>query len=153
MPAIQSDLYPTPAFYFKVVFVGSPGADQSFQEIRGIGAELDTEEVVEGGEMRFAHRLPKNIKHPLLELKRAIPPTSSPLVAWCQSVLESDFTTRIAPKQISVYLLDPDGKPLRGWSFANAYPVKWEIGDFNSTKNEVALETISLSYTDAKRLL
>jgi phage tail-like protein len=151
MPA--TDLYPTTAFYFKVVFVGSPGADQSFQEVSGIGAELDTEEVPEGGENRFIHRLPKATKHPLLELKRAIAPLSSQLVVWCQSVLESDFDTRIAPKQLSVYLLDQDGKPLRGWSFANTFPVKWEIGAFNSTKNEVAIETISLSYTISKRLV
>jgi phage tail-like protein len=146
-------VYPFAAFYFKVVFVGLPGTDQSFQEVRGIGSELDTEEIVEGGENRFVHRLPKAMKHPQLELKRAIAPLDSPLVAWCRSVLESDFENPIAPKQIGVYLLDADGGPVRGWSFANAYPVKWEIDDFKSTKNDVAIETISLSYTLSKRLV
>ena len=55
--------YPTTAFCFKVAFAGSTEVDQAFQEVRGIGADLETEEVAEGGENRFTHRLPKTIKH------------------------------------------------------------------------------------------
>ena len=142
--------YPTTAFCFKVAFAGSTEVDQAFQEVRGIGAELETEEVAEGGENRFVHRLPKTIKHPLLELKRGIAPQTSALVGWCKSVLE--FGKAIETKAIVVLLLDPDGKPLLSWQFSDAYPVKWEISDFNSMKNEVTIETISLSYTFSKRL-
>jgi phage tail-like protein len=106
--------------------------------------------IAEGGENRFVHRLPKTIKHPLLELKRGIAPQTSALVGWCKSVLE--FGKAIETKAIVVLLLDPDGKPLLGWQFSDAYPVKWEISDFNSMKNEVTIETISLSYTFSKRL-
>ncbi len=150
--ASNTAAYPLPAFYFQVVFPGSSGSDQSFQEVNGISAELDTEEVSEGGENRFVHRLPKAIKHSQLELKRGVAPLNSPLVKWCQSVLEADFSTPISTKEINVHLLDEEGQPVRGWSFANAYPVKWEIDGFKSTKNDVALETIVLSYTYSKRL-
>jgi len=145
--------YPLPAFHFKVIVAGILGEDTSFQEVRGIGSELDTEEVAEGGENRFVHRLPKIMKHPELELKRGNAKLNSPLVGWCRSVLESDFSSPLAPKTISVYLLDQDGGPIRGWSFANAYPLKWEIDDFKSTKNEVVIETLVLSYTYSNRLI
>ncbi len=145
--------YPLPAFHFKVIVAGILGEDTSFQEVRGIGSELDTEEVAEGGENRFVHPLPKIMKHPELELKRGIAKLNSPLVGWCRSVLESDFSSPLAPKTISVYLLDQDGGPIRGWSFANAYPLKWEIDDFKSTKNEVVIETLVLSYTYSNRLI
>jgi hypothetical protein len=74
-PNQQNAWYPLPAFYFKVITGLRLGADTSFQEVRGIGSEIETEEVVEGGENRFVHRLPKAVKHPQLELKRAgLPP-------------------------------------------------------------------------------
>jgi phage tail-like protein len=146
--APQSAIYPQPAFYFEVRFAGVGDAtDTSFQEVRGISAELQTEEVTEGGENSFVHRLPLTVKHPQLELKRGIAAVNSPLVEWCRSVLDEGYTSLITPSDLIVNLLDEKGDPVRSWSFANAFPVKWEIGDFNSNKNEIAIETIVLSYT------
>lgn len=143
-------MYPPSAFYFKVVFDGDT-ADSAFQEVSGISTEMKVEDVTEGGENRFVHKLPVGMSHSNLELKRGIAPLSSPLVAWCKAVLESDFTQRIEPKDINVYLMDGEGNYIREWSFENAFPVKWEVESFNSTKNEVAIEKISLSYTCSKR--
>jgi len=52
-----------------------------------------------------------------------------------------------------VQLLNEKGMPKRAWSFMNAYPVSWEVDEFNSTKNEVAIEKIELSYTWSNRVL
>jgi phage tail-like protein len=152
-PTQRSDLYPPSAFHFKLVFANAPGGDASFQEVSGIGSEIDVQEVVEGGENRYVHRLPKGVKHPLLSLKRGIAGIKSPLVIWCKSVLEAGFIVPIVPQPLLVFLLDENLSPLRGWSFANAYPVKWEIESFNSTKNEVAIETIDLSYNYSNRIV
>lgn len=146
----EGGLYPPSAFYFKVVFNGDT-SDSSFQEVSGITSEMKTEDVTEGGENRFVHKLPVGMSHGNLELKRGIAMLSSPLVTWCKAVLESDFTQPIVPKDINVYLLDGEGNYIREWSFENAFPIKWEVEGFNSTKNEVAIEKISLSYTCVKR--
>lgn len=144
--------YPPSAFYFKVGFSGTLSIpDTSFQEVSGISAEIDTEEVVEGGENRFVHRLPKGIKHPKLVLKRGIASLDSPLIKWCTSILE-EFTTPIVPQGMTVSLLNDQQEPIRAWSFANVYPVNWEIEDFNSTKNEVAIEKIDFSYSYSNRV-
>jgi phage tail-like protein len=140
--------YPLPAFHFKVTFFGmGSDEDTSFQEVTGISSEIETESYVEGGENRYVHKLPKAVKHPNLILKRGIAKKSSPLVIWCRSVLEMDFVIPIIPQMMSVILLNERGEPARAWSFANAYPVKWEVESFHSTKNEVAIEKIELSYT------
>lgn len=118
-----------------------------------MSAEIETETVVEGGENRYVHTLPKGVKHPFLELKRGIAPLSSPLVVWCKSVFELGFMTPVVAQPIVVQLLDEKQLPLRVWSFANAYPVKWEVENFGSTKNEVAIEKIVLSYTYSNRLI
>lgn len=99
------------------------------------------------------HKLPTGIKHNNLELKRGIAPMTSPLVIWCRSVMELDFVTQIKPQLICVYLMNEKSIPIRAWSFANAFPVKWEVESFNATKNEVAIEKIVLSYTFSNRIL
>lgn len=135
------------AFHFKVVFAKSKSAaDNSFQDVSGLSSELTFEEVEEGGENRFAHKLPKRIKHNNLVLKRGIIDVDSPLIKWCKTVLEGDLSFQIEPEIINIFLLDEKRKPLREWTITNAFPVKWDIDSFNSTKNEVAIETIELTY-------
>lgn len=146
--------YPPSGFYFKVVLSATMGlADTSFKQVSGITTEIETEDVVEGGENRYVHQLPKKVKHPKLVLKRGIASLTSPLVIWCKSVLEADFILPIVTMPIVVYLMDENSLPLRAWSFSNAYPVKWEVDAFESMKNEVAVETIELAYNYAFRLL
>jgi phage tail-like protein len=149
-----SDGYQPAAFYFKVVFSASAGAsDTSFQEVSGIGSEIETEPYSEGGENRYVHQLPKTVKHPKLVLKRGIAKISSPLVIWCRSVFEGDFMSPIEPMPIMVYLMNENKIPIRAWSFTNAYPVNWEVDSFNSTKNEVAIEKIELNYNYSNRVI
>lgn len=153
-PSMFSDVYPPSAFYFKVVFGATLGlTDTSFQEVSGISAEIETENLVEGGENRYVHTLPKGVKHPFLELKRGIAPLTSPLVVWCRAVFEMDFMTPIVAQPIIVQLMNENKMPVRAWSFANAYPVKWDVENFSSTKNEVVIEKIVLSYTYSNRLI
>jgi len=145
--------YPPSAFHFRVVLSSTMGkADTSFQEVSGIRSEIETEAYSEGGENRYVHQLPKSVKHPRLVLKRGIAARSSPLVVWCQSVLEADFIKPIIPMSVLVFLLNENHSPTRSWSFANAYPVLWEVESFNSTKNEVAIEKIELNYNYSKRI-
>ena len=151
--SITSD-YPPSAFYFQVMLGATLGTtDTSFQEVSGIGAEMETEPVSEGGENRYQLVLPKGIKHPNLELKRGIAAIDSPLVVWCKSVFELDFTAPITTQPVAVYLMNEDQEPIRAWTFADAFPVKWDVEPFNSTKNEVAIEKIVLSYTYSNRVI
>ncbi|MCH7736961.1 MAG: phage tail protein [Chloroflexi bacterium] len=146
--------YPPSAFYFKVGFALTLGmSDTSFRDVSGIGSEIETESVVEGGENRYVHQLPKGVKHPKLTLKRGIAQMTSPLVRWCRNVLDADFIAPIVPQLMFVYLMNESQLPIRGWSFANAYPVNWEIEEFGSTKNEVAIEKIDLNYTFSNRII
>ncbi|MFM7294346.1 MAG: phage tail protein [Burkholderiales bacterium] len=145
--------YPSPAFRFRLTFGLMPLLDTSFQEVSGIGTQMETEPVVEGGENRYVHTLPKSFKHSNLVLKRGIAALTSPLVLWCKATLEADLAMPVMTQLVLVSLLDESGLPLRVWTFENAYPVQWEVDPFNSTKNEVALEKVTLSYTGSMRML
>ncbi|MBL9129087.1 MAG: phage tail protein, partial [Verrucomicrobiales bacterium] len=43
-------------------------------------------------------------------------------------------------------LLDETHEPLATWQFANAWPVKWTLGNLNATDNSVLVETLELAY-------
>ncbi len=146
--------YPPVAFHFSVAF-GGGGAegDSSFSEVSGIGNEIELEEVIEGGENRFAHKLPKRIKHGNLELKRGIANKGSQLMQWCKRTLETEFAQPLQLKVVTVRLHGAEGEVLRAWQFNDAYPVKWSVDGFGSTKNEVAIEQIALTYSYSERTL
>ena len=146
--------YPPSAFYFRVVFAATAlMADTSFQEVSGMNAEMETEEVVEGGENRYVQRLPKGVKHPPLELKRGMASVLSPLVRWCRLAMEGELMAPVVAVPLTVYLMNADKFPIRAWLFADAFPIKWEVEAFSSTKNEVAIEKIVLSYTYSYRII
>ncbi len=145
--------YPPPAFYFMVKFSGFSdySKDTSFQDVGGISREIKTDDVIEGGENTFVHRLPTQMSHPKLVLKRGIVKKDSELIVWCKSVLEDGLGEPIVTSGVEVVLMNVEGTPIRAWNFTNAYPVKWSVDNFNSTKNEVAIETIELSYNSFTR--
>jgi phage tail-like protein len=155
---MNDTIYPLPAFYFTLRVLHKPGIeiphseiDASFQEISGIAAELDTESVVEGGENRFVHRLPKQPKYPNLVLKRGVTAKESFLAEWTAKTLASDLTSPIQPHDLMVTLLNERGDPAMTWTFANAYPVKYGVSALSSQEDKILIETLEFVYSYFKR--
>lgn len=134
--------YPV-GFYFSLSFEGE---DAAFKEVSGISKELGIEEVTGGGENRFKYRLPNVSSSQNLVLKRAIIPTGSKLITWCASTLDDGLAAAIQTKDVSVDLLDNEGKVLIKWTFYNAYPIKYAVSDLKSQESEILIETIELAY-------
>ncbi len=152
--ALWGTEYPPSAFHFKVLLSCSLGlADTSFQEVSGIGSKLETTSIPEGGLNDSVHNVPKSISHDNLLLKRGLAPITSPLVLWCQSVFELEFRVPIIPLPLIVMLMNGDRVPVRVWMFRGAYPCSWKVDAFNSTKNEVAIETIELRHKGVYRVI
>jgi phage tail-like protein len=151
--------YPPPAFRFSVKFL-SPAAivaaltghDASFQEVSGIQASWDVEEVAEGGENRFVHRLPKRGKYSNLVLKRGVVTETSFLSEWVGSSIGASLSLPIIPQNLMVMLLDPSDFPVIVWGFVNAYPVKCDLGPMDSMENKILVETLELSYNYYERV-
>ncbi|SEL38222.1 conserved hypothetical phage tail region protein [Roseateles sp. YR242] len=152
--AAQAGLLSFPsAFHFAVTFgaVHTRHPEAAFQEISGLGAEMETEAVVEGGRNDYVHFLPKPVKHPRLVLKRGMADKTSAWVNWCKSTLEVGLAKKIRPRVLRIVLMDREGQIIRQWSVTNAYPVKWEVDPFNSQRNELAMERIELVYASSMR--
>ena len=141
--------YPPVGFYFdvKVENSGFGAIDGSFQEVSGISVEIKTEDVIEGGENGFVHRLPQSIQYSPLVLKRGLVLSNSKLDKWCRETIKSNFIG-ITRNDIMVSLLSiKDKQPIMSWSFKKAYPTKFEISHFNATSNEIVVATLQFAYT------
>ncbi len=144
-------VYPLVSFYFSVAISGAGGIDSAFAEASGFGAEREVEEVVEGGENRYVHRLPKTVKYGNLVLKRGFVGRSTALFAWCKQSMESDLGRPIRPRDIKVSLLDTKDHPMVSWDFVRAWPVKMDVSNFNAKESELAIETLEFSYAYLQR--
>jgi phage tail-like protein len=137
-------------YHFKVEFLDVAGVtdnDVRFQDVIGLTAEMGIEEIQEGGENRFTHRLPAKGKYSNLILKRAML-TDSGLIKWFTDAIEHfEFT----PSTVLVKLLNTDHEPLITWNFIKAWPVKWVVPDLKATDNAIAIETIELAYQYFRR--
>lgn len=135
--------YPPTGFHFLVEFdISGQTEDARFQEVSGLSVNVQTEEVVEGGELRFAHKLPLRTQYDHLVLKRGLL-LNSALITWCQAAIES---FEFKPANLIIKLLNEQHQPLSVWSIHHAYPVKWAISAFNAEKSEVVIESIELCY-------
>ena len=137
-------------FYFKLYFeeIDSPDSESAtFQEVSGISIKLDVEEVVEGGENRFTHRIPTHISNNDLVLKRGLTVKNSKLSNWIEKTMTDGLNSSIQPKDINVQLLDLEGNALSTWSFINAYPTKWKPSELNTRTNEIIIEHLAFQYS------
>lgn len=136
-------------FHFKVEFKqGEPDADNRFQEITGLNAEVAVEEFREGGLNEYSHKLPTGAKYGNLVLKRGFI-TDSEISEWCREAVEN-FTFK--RKDITVSLLNEAHEPLAAWEFTGTWPVKWSISDFKAQDNALALESLELAYRMFRRV-
>jgi len=138
----MSNYYPPLGFHFKVEFTNLKGEYQ-FQSVSGLNVELETEQIAEGGENRFKHKLPVSTRFPNLVLKRGVLVDSS-LIKWCREAVEN---FDITPTDITISLLNEEHEPLMTWNVVHAYPLKWAISDFNAETSNIVIETIELAYS------
>jgi phage tail-like protein len=112
-----------------------------FAECSGLSVEYDIFEYAEGGESRFVHKFRGGLKYPNLVLKRGV-------------TFEDAFLTWFLDQQkdrdkrgtVTLSLFGDDGKQVRTWSFASAFPVKWQGPTFNAGSTGVATETLEIAH-------
>lgn len=143
----QAGYAPPTAFYFKVKFNEFPEMDCSFQEVSGLKVTVKVTEKIEGGDNNYMHYLPSPPKYSDLVLKRCLIQNSS-LDKWCRDALEF---FKFQPLDFQILLLGPDAAPLSSWTVYKAIPLSWELSSLASTRNELAIETLTLKYKHFKK--
>jgi phage tail-like protein len=123
----------------------------SFTEIGGLAVTIDTEEVAEGGQNGYTHRLPRGMKWTNIVLKRGVT-DSEVLFAWLaecsgpqlESLESKNFEVPRRTATITVH--DGAGKPVKAWSLDGAYPVRWTGPRFAASASELAVEELEVCH-------
>lgn len=114
-----------------------------FSEVGGLSLEMQTEDIIAGGDNGFTIRLPKPPKAKNLTLKRALAAAPPDVIDWARDALENfNFRTRT----VVVSIVDYDDNPVKTWNIVKAYPVKLAVTDLSASKNEIVIETLELAY-------
>jgi phage tail-like protein len=131
---------PVPELGFKVEITGIDGLIGWFAECSGLTAEYEILEYQEGGENRYTRKLRGRLKYPNLVLKRGVTYEGA-LLDWLFKI-----QTRKERGNLTLTLTGPDGKDVRKWAFAEAFPVKWTGPTLNAGSNNVATETLDVAH-------
>ena len=144
----MASYYPPTGFHFRVSFEDSikdkyPGiSDIGFQEVSGLTSEIGQEEYREGGENRFAHRLPNPATFGNITLKRGMLIGSS-LLKWYKDSIENFL---FDPYDVNIVLLNENGDPLQAWNVVSAYPVKWDVSGLNAMDSQIMIDSVELRF-------
>lgn len=132
-------LNPLMAFRFLVMMEGE--AVGGFSEVTGLKADVDVQELEEGGENAFVHKLPGRTKHGNLTLRRGL--VTLRLWRWFSEVSQG----RPVRRTVSVVVL-PGAElaiPMR-FVFDAAVPVSWSGPELKAEQSTVAMEQVELAH-------
>ena len=119
-----------------------------FMEVSGLEVEVSVEELEEGGQNSFVHRLPGRMSWPNIRLKRGITQNDT-LLQWLGKSSGEQFAAggnKLARSTAAITLMGPAGDRLRTWSFDGAFPVKWKGPEFATASNEMAVEELEITH-------
>jgi phage tail-like protein len=120
----------------------------AFQEVSGLAVEVEVEELQEGGQNEFVHKLPGRMKHQDLVLKRGVT-DSNALFEWFAQTSGDGFAAagdRLERLTGEIVLVNAARNPVRRWEFAGAFPVKWTGPTLATTSADVATEELEITH-------
>nr|CEL20676.1 hypothetical protein [Kibdelosporangium sp. MJ126-NF4]CTQ89589.1 hypothetical protein [Kibdelosporangium sp. MJ126-NF4] len=141
-----------PPFSGQFVFTVDGLTIGTFLEVSGLSVQIDTEELVEGGQNQFTHKLPKQMKWPNLVLKRGITEADT-LFEWfskCSGDGLESAGNKIERRHGSVQLKNSTGEVVRRWDFTDAFPVKWSGPKLAATSKDLATEELEVCHCGFK---
>jgi phage tail-like protein len=137
-----------PPFAGKFVFTVEGLTIGTFTEVSGLSVSIEVEELAEGGQNQYTHKLPGRMKWPNLVLKRGVTNTDN-LFGWFQRSSGDAFAgagNKLERHDGAVTLMDAAGKQVRRWEFVGAYPVKWTGPKLAAATRDLAVEELEVCH-------
>jgi phage tail-like protein len=117
-------------------------ASGGFQEVSGLGAELEVTAYAEGGVNDFVHQLPVRHSWGRIVLKRGVL-VDTGLWNWYQAGLTQSLGAR---RDGTVILMTPQGVPAVAWNFRGGLAAKWTGPTFDAMRDAVAIESLEIAH-------
>ena len=114
----------------------------AFQEVKGLGADLEIMAYAEGGVTDHIHQLPVRHTWNRISLKRGLVRDPG-LFFWYLAGLTQSLGAR---RDGAVLLMTPKGTPAMAWIFRAGLAAKWGGPELNAMQNAVALESLEIAH-------
>jgi phage tail-like protein len=136
MPVARDDPYKNFNFVVHIDGVAKGG----FNQVEGLGGELDVIVYREGADKSNAGRLlPGLVRYPRVILRRGFGGDTA-LFSWWQGVAQGNPDRRA----VSIVVLDEKREEVARWTLRRAWPAKYEASRLDAQGNEVAIESLEL---------
>jgi phage tail-like protein len=127
----------------------APVASGAFQEVTGLGAQLEVVNYAEGGRNDSVHQLPLRHSWNRITLKRGVI-RDKLLWSWYQTGLTESLGAR---RDGTVIMLDSKGLPALAWNFHGGLAAKWTGPDLHAEQNAVAIESLEIAHEGLTNVL
>ena len=131
------DKAPLGSFGFRVSLGG--GDLSLFQEVSGLGVQINVTDVPEGGMNFSSQKVLGNAQFNDVTLKRGL--IGPEMFSWINDVVEG----RIQRRSVTIEVLDDQGQVAKTFICANAVPVKWDGPTLNVMQDAIATETLVIA--------
>ena len=132
------DAYLPPAQAMLIPLLASGG----FQEVSGLGADLEVMAYPEGGVNDYVHQLPVRHSWGRIVLKRGLL-IDTALWNWYQAGLTQSLGAR---RDGTVILMTAQGIPAVAWNFRGGLAAKWTGPTFDAMRDAVAIESLEIAH-------
>jgi phage tail-like protein len=134
---------PTPVCLF-VVKVPDIDTIGLFTQCSGLEMKVEVLEYAEGGNNEFVHQLPGQVSYPNLILERGLT-NEDAILKWFNA-------TRTQPqlKEVTITFQTHMQQPIRTFTFADAFPVRWTGPSSHAGASGIALEMLEIAHSGLK---
>ena len=116
----------------------------TFTKCAGLKTETEIFELPEGGKNDYVVKLVGQSRASNIVLTHGII-TDPALFKWREEIVNGG-TNKIKRRNGSIIAMADDGKTEVGrWNFQNAWPVRWEMSDFDSRQSGVSCQILELA--------
>ena len=138
-----------PPFVGKFVFKIGELQIGAFTEVTGLAVSVDVEELAEGGQNAYTHKLLGRMRWPNIVFKRGLT-DSNALFAWLLKFSGDGFNgaqNKITPETGSISVLTASGAPFRTWSLIDVKPIKWSGPRLAASSRDLAIEELEVCHS------
>ena len=134
---------PTPISLF-VVKVPDIDTIGMFTRCSGLEIKVEVLEYAEGGNNEFIHQLPGQLSYPNLTLERGLTDEDA-VLKWFNAT-----RTQAQLKEVTITFQTHTQQPIRTFTFADAFPVRWSGPSGQAGASAVALESLEIAHGGLK---
>ncbi len=137
---------PLPAFAFRVR-IENLGGESFFKSVSGLKWETEVVPIREGGANDTTFQIPGATKWSPLILKQGFM-RGTQLLKWRQEWMQAAGGGGSMKRMSGVVeQLDSTMNTVVGrFSFKDGWPSKWELGEYDASKSEIAVETLEITH-------